>query len=107
MKIKIESGEEREGDEEKEPPKKIMKLDNSEGEFINARLCHVMHATGSTAADLERAQREIEQLKTDREVAVEKKDKQVPLVYSIIQCFKKKQQQQKNTSSNNLELCFS
>ena len=28
-------------------------------------------------ADLERAMKEIEQLKTDREVAIEKKDKQV------------------------------
>ncbi len=44
---------------------------------------------GEAEANLERALREIEQLKTDREVAEEKKDKQILQLKTLMAKFKK------------------
>ena len=49
----------------------------------------LFRAESEAEANLERAQREIEQLKTDREVAVEKKDKQILQLKTLMAKFKK------------------
>ena len=52
-------------------------------------LCFPPAGGGEAEAKLERALREIEQLKTDREVAVEKKDKQILQLKTLMAKFKK------------------
>ena len=49
----------------------------------------VSHAESEAEANLERARREIQQLRTDREVAVEKKDKQILQLKTLMAKFKK------------------
>ena len=79
-------------DEARGPPAKIAKVEGGECVRVHLAKSAVFksgcgHTDGEAEVKLERALKEIEQLKVDKEVAVDKRDKQVCTPIAQCSCF--------------------